>query len=58
MELEAHLEHICPEELLLPESLTIETENFIKDFVTRVQRFVINSLHLGNPLKTKKDTTC
>ena len=56
MELEAHLEHICPEELLLPESLTIQTENFIKDFVTRVQRFVINSLHLEGNLKTKKNT--
>ena len=56
MELEAHLEHICPEELLLPESLTIKTENFIKDFVTRVQRFVINSLHLEGNLKTKKNT--
>lgn len=41
-ELESRFEHICPEELLLPESLTVQTENFTKDFVTRVQRFDIN----------------
>ncbi|KAL9986291.1 hypothetical protein ACROYT_G000415 [Oculina patagonica] len=37
-ELESHFEHISPEELLLPESLTVRTENFIRDYVTRVQR--------------------
>ena len=43
-ELESHFEHISPEELLLPEYLTVQTENFIRDYVTRVQRFV------GRPL--------
>ena len=41
-ELESHFEHISPEELLLPESLTVQTENFIRDYVTRVQRFVMD----------------
>ena len=40
-ELETRFEHIAPEELLLPESVTLTTENFIREYVTRVQRFVI-----------------
>lgn len=40
-ELECHFEHISPEELLLPESLSVRTGNFIRDYVTRVQRFVV-----------------
>ena len=43
-ELETHLEHIAPEELLLPESVTVTTENFVREYVTRVQRFVIENL--------------
>ncbi|KAJ7384512.1 Mismatch repair protein msh3 [Desmophyllum pertusum] len=37
-ELESHFVHINPEELLLPVSVTVRTENFIRDYVTRVQR--------------------
>ena len=42
-ELETRFEHIGPEELLLPESVTVLTDNFIRDYVTRVQRFVITN---------------
>ena len=48
-ELESHFEHISPEELLLPGSLTLQTENFIRDYVTRVQRFVNRSLSSSPP---------
>lgn len=39
-EVETRFEHIGPEELLLPESVTVLTDNFIRDYVTRVQRCV------------------
>ncbi|XP_073243311.1 DNA mismatch repair protein Msh3-like isoform X3 [Porites lutea] len=37
-ELETHFEHISPEELLLPESVSESTNTFIKEYVTRLQR--------------------
>ena len=39
-ELETHFEHISPEELLLPESVSESTNTFIKEYVTRLQRSV------------------
>ena len=41
-ELETRFEHIGPEEILLPNSTDILTANFIRDYVTRAQRFVSN----------------
>lgn len=39
-ELETHFEHISPEELLLPVSVSESTNTFIKEYVTRLQRSV------------------
>lgn len=45
-ELETHFEHITPEELLLPESVSESTNTFIKEYVTRLQRSVYFILYV------------
>ena len=48
-ELETRFEHIGPEEILLPNSIDTLTANFIRDYVTRAQRFVYNECIVPHP---------
>ena len=43
-ELETRFEHIGPAEILLPDSVNTLTDNFIRGYVTRAQRFVSNHI--------------